>query len=318
MFERFTEEGRRTVVLAQEEARALLHNYIGTEHLLLGLLRMREGVAAEVLESFGVSADDVHGQVLRIVGRGEKEPGDQIPFTPRSKKVLELSLREALQLGHQEITGGHLLLALLREGEGVAVLGLTQLGVDLPAVRARVLESLPPASDEPPPPRRRFFRRGGGDPVEPGLSAIPVWPVERLDDHAWDALVEARGTARQRGAETIGTIDLLAGIAAMGGSASDTLRTSGIDLDVLDDAVLGVSGEPDAAPLTLPLARPLRDALARAFDEAHQRGHGAVTAAHMLFGLLADPDPELLALLDDLDVVIPNLRAEAARRIEEL
>jgi ATP-dependent Clp protease ATP-binding subunit ClpA len=317
MFERFTEEGRRTVVLAQEEARALLHSYIGTEHLLLGLLRLGEGVAAEVLEALGVTADDVRGQVLRIVGRGEKVADGQIPFTPRAKKVLELSLREALQVGHHEIGGGHLLLGLLREGEGVAVLCLSELGVDLPAVRARVLEALPPARDEPPP-RRRFLRRSGGPPVEQGLSSIPVWPIERLDDHAWDALVEARGTARQRGAATIGTIDLLAGVAAMGGMASETLRTSGIDLDVLDNAVLGVPGAPDDPPLTLPMAGPLRAALARAFEEAHSRGHDAVTATHVLFGLLADPDAEMLTLLDDLDVVLPNLRARAAREMEEL
>jgi ATP-dependent Clp protease ATP-binding subunit ClpC len=121
VFERFTERGRQSVVLAQDEARALKHNYIGTEHLLLGLLREREGIPVRVLDAFGITVEEVRMQVARLVGQGDEVTTGQIPFTPRAKKVLELSLREALRLGHREIGTEHVLLGLLREGDGVAV-----------------------------------------------------------------------------------------------------------------------------------------------------------------------------------------------------
>jgi ATP-dependent Clp protease ATP-binding subunit ClpC len=121
VFERFTERGRQSVVLAQDEARALKHNYIGTEHLLLGLLREGEGIPVRVLDAFGITVEEVRMQVARLVGQGDEVTTGQIPFTPRAKKVLELSLREALRLGHREIGTEHVLLGLLREGDGVAV-----------------------------------------------------------------------------------------------------------------------------------------------------------------------------------------------------
>src|SRR3712207_9278810 len=120
MFERFTDRARRVVVLAQEEARLLNHNYIGTEHILLGLIHEGEGVAAKALESLGISLEAVRSQVEEIIGQGGSSPSGHIPFTPRAKKVLELSLREALQLGHNYIGTEHILLGLIREGEGVA------------------------------------------------------------------------------------------------------------------------------------------------------------------------------------------------------
>ncbi len=120
MFERFTDRARRVVVLAQEEARMLDHNWIGTEHLLLGLIREGDGVAAKALESLGISLQAVRHEVEEIIGRGEQVPSEVIPFTPRSKKVLELSLRESLQLGNNYIGTEHILLGLMREGDGVA------------------------------------------------------------------------------------------------------------------------------------------------------------------------------------------------------
>ena len=135
MFERFTDRARRVVVLAQEEARMLDHNYIGTEHILLGLIHEGEGVAAKALESLGISLDAVREQVQEIIGQGQQAPSGHIPFTPRAKKVLELSLREALQLGHNYIGTEHILLGLIREGEGVAAQVLVKLGADLNRVR---------------------------------------------------------------------------------------------------------------------------------------------------------------------------------------
>ncbi len=143
MFERFTNRARRVVVLAQEEARMLNHNYIGTEHILLGLIHEGEGVAAQALKSLGVSLAAARQQVEEVIGLGKRAPSGHIPFTPRAKKVLELSLRDALQLGHNSIGTGHILLGLLREGEGVGPQILVRLGNDLNVVRRRVISLSP-------------------------------------------------------------------------------------------------------------------------------------------------------------------------------
>ena len=174
MFERFRERARQVVVLAQDEARALKHNYIGTEHILLGLLREEEGLAARVLESLDITVEEVRAQVARIVGQGDEVTTGQIPFTPRAKKVLELALREALSLGHDYIGTEHILLGLVRENEGVASKILLDFGANAETVRNHVIHDLgvtpPPDYEErmrqkrmrrPPPvpiPRRRSAR----------------------------------------------------------------------------------------------------------------------------------------------------------------
>ena len=150
MFERFTDRARRVVVLAQEEARMLNHNYIGTEHILLGLVHEGEGIASKALLSLNVSLDAVRRQVEEVIGRGGSPPGGHIPFTPRAKKVLELSLREALQLGHNYIGTEHILLGVIREGEGVGAQVLTKLGANLERVRQAVIHLLPASGAESP------------------------------------------------------------------------------------------------------------------------------------------------------------------------
>src|SRR6187431_2238710 len=142
MFERFTDRARRVVVLAQEEARMLSHNYIGTEHILLGLIHEGEGLAAKALENLDISLVAVREQVQEIIGQGQQAPTGHIPFTPRAKKVLEYSLREGLQLGHTYIGTEHILLGLIREGEGVAAQVLQKLGADLNRVRQQVIQLL--------------------------------------------------------------------------------------------------------------------------------------------------------------------------------
>lgn len=142
MFERFTDRGRRALVNAQEEARLLGHDHIGTEHLLLGLIHEGDGIAARALMELGVSLEAVRERIEETVGRTTGEPTGNAPFTPRAKKVLELSLREALQLGHSYIGTEHLLLGLVREGEGVAARVLQALGIDLPRVRPSVMQCL--------------------------------------------------------------------------------------------------------------------------------------------------------------------------------
>jgi len=181
MFERFTERARRAVVLAQEEARKLDHGYIGTEHLLLGLIREDEGVAAKALEALGISLKAVREQVVARVGRGQRPPTGHIPFTERAKRVLELSLRESGQLGHRYIGTEHILLAIVREGDGVAAQVLTGLGADPGRVRQQVIELLQGYTGEGPRsgpwrgvgPRGRPARDAGpDDDIAAGLEAL--------------------------------------------------------------------------------------------------------------------------------------------------
>jgi ATP-dependent Clp protease ATP-binding subunit ClpC len=141
VFERFTERARQVVVLAQDEARAFQHNYIGTEHLLLGLLREEEGLAARVLETLDVTVEEVRDQVSLIIGEGDEIATGQIPFTPRAKRVLELALREALQLGHNHIGTEHILLGLVHEGEGVAMRILLDLDLDPERIRNEIVRA---------------------------------------------------------------------------------------------------------------------------------------------------------------------------------
>jgi ATP-dependent Clp protease ATP-binding subunit ClpC len=149
MFERFTDRARRVVVLAQEEARLLDHNYIGTEHLLLGLLREGQGVAAEALEALGVDLAEVRSRVEGMIGRGQHEQSGHIPFTPRAKKVLEMSLREAMNLGHDDIGTEHILLGLAREGQGVAAQVLNDMGAGASRIAGKVTELAGTAGERP-------------------------------------------------------------------------------------------------------------------------------------------------------------------------
>src|SRR3984957_3035277 len=178
MFERFTKSARHVVVLAQDEARGLNHNYIGTEHLLLALLREQQGPAARVLGRLGISAPEVRQEIRAVIGTGQKPPKGHIPFTPRAKKVLELSLREAVALRHSYIGTEHLLLGLVREGSGVAAQILIEHTGDLASVRMALLDSLP-ASHAPEP--RRWLRRRGGPPGRarsaPTTCCWPRWPT---------------------------------------------------------------------------------------------------------------------------------------------
>jgi ATP-dependent Clp protease ATP-binding subunit ClpC len=161
MFERFTDRARRVMVLAQEEARMLSHSHIGTEHLLLGLIHEGEGVAAQALESLGISLQAVRQQVEEVIGQGQHAPADPIPFTPRAKKVLELSRREALAMGHNYVGTEHILLGLLREGDGVAAQVLVRLGADLNRVRQQVIQLLADHQDKDGPKSGRAARRAG-------------------------------------------------------------------------------------------------------------------------------------------------------------
>jgi ATP-dependent Clp protease ATP-binding subunit ClpA len=187
VFERFTERARQSVVLAQEEARGFKHNYIGTEHILLGLLRVEEGLAARVLGSLEITAEKVRGRVAEIVGQGEEAAVGQIPFTPRAKKVLEFALREALAIGHNYIGTEHILLGLVRENEGVAVRILLDFDVDDERVRDTVFTMLGPSAVGPAIERRgRRWRR-----PQPGFGTMAM-------QQCWQYKVERTGTVDEQ------------------------------------------------------------------------------------------------------------------------
>jgi ATP-dependent Clp protease ATP-binding subunit ClpC len=256
MFERFTTRTRRVVVLSQEEATRLKHNYIGTEHILLGLLGEPEGIACHALTGLGITLERARQEVATLVAPGPAEPTGRIPFTPRAKKTLELALREALQLNHDYIGTEHLLLGILREGEragkdeGVGV-KILRLHAGLPAVRTAVLNLLPPASPESAPMRRWRRARVAGLPelvaqlgprteaAEQGMNATPA---------ADATLSEA---ARLAGSQPVGSHHLLlASLSDPGTAAARALAALGVDLDQAKEALRGVdvAGTSDELP----------------------------------------------------------------------
>ena len=206
VFERFTDRARKVVVLAQEEARLLEHNYIGTEHILLGLIREGEGLAAKALASMRVSLHDARKEVEALIGRGTSPKGGHIPFTPRAKKVLELSLREALQLGHNYIGTEHLLLGLIREQDGVGAQVLKKFVGDLNRVRREVVSLLAGGAGETPPAERTAF-----------LPHVPVSAMPFASGTVF-AVEQAERIATSLGHATISPEDLFWGLLQAGSS----------------------------------------------------------------------------------------------------
>jgi ATP-dependent Clp protease ATP-binding subunit ClpA len=242
MFERFTNRARHAVVLAQEEARRLHHNYIGTEHVLLGLLGEPEGIAGQALQRFGLTLEGAREETAAIVGPGPSAPSGHIPFTPRAKKTLELALREALQLHHNYIGTEHILLGVIREGEGVGAQILRQHG-DLLAIRAAVLD-LVPAGSEAVKGRRTWLRRRAAEDLLEGER--PTLQAELRTTPAADtSLSEA---ARLAGTQPVGSHHLLlAALADPNSAAAKALAALGVDLDQAKEALRGtdVTGTSD-------------------------------------------------------------------------
>jgi ATP-dependent Clp protease ATP-binding subunit ClpA len=243
MFERFTDKARHVVVLAQEEARGMQHNYIGTEHVLLGLLGEPDGVGAKVLNGFGLSLTEAREEVVARVGRGQKSPEGHIPFTPRSKKALEYSLREALSLGHNYIGTEHVLLGLVREKEGVGAQIVAAHAPEPVEVRVRmaVLDLLPTTPTEY---GRRWLRRRRSSASEEPAEAAELDTTPAADT----ALSEA---SRLAGTQPVGSQHLmLAALADPDSVAARTLVSLGVDLDQARDALLAanVTGTSDEAP----------------------------------------------------------------------
>jgi ATP-dependent Clp protease ATP-binding subunit ClpC len=291
MFERFTNRARHVVVLAQEEARRLQHNYIGTEHVLLGLLGEPGGLAAQALDRFGMSLAAAREEVKALVGSGDKTTSGHIPFTPRAKKTLELALREALQLHHNYIGTEHILLGLIREGDGVAAQILKEHGT-LTEIRMAVLDLLPARGPQASRGLRWLRRRpdaGAGEPGEPGS------PEETTELRTTPAADTSLGeAARLAGPNPVGSHHLL--LAALGdphAAAARALAALGVDLDQARDAlrradVTGTSDEPpEEAGRRQMLIRAAEDRLTiEATDQAIVRlGRAALEA----LGDQADP-----------------------------
>ena len=240
MFERFTERARQVVVLAQEEARGLKHNYIGTEHILLGLLREEEGVAATVLGSLDITADGVRAEVVRIVGSGEEVTAGQIPFTPRAKKVLELALREALTLGHNYIGTEHVLLGLVRETQGVAARILLDFDADPDKIREEAIRQLGGTEA----PEAVGFRPPVAEPSRPEVGAFSGIHVD-LAASARSALDRAAAEALMRGRHQLDSGDLLVALASLDDDLVRAVRERlQLDPASLRDAVEEVRGGP--------------------------------------------------------------------------
>ena len=240
MFERFTDRARRAVVSAQEEARRLQHNYIGTEHVLLGLLAVRGGLAYKVLDGFGISQEGVRAEVVALVGTGSTPMSGHIPFTPRAKKTLELSLREALQLNHNYIGTEHVLLGLIREGEGVAAQIITAHGADLDSVRQAIIELL-----------HTYTGQRSGQRLLRSLSGVAE-AAEGTDLPATPA-AEASVTAAVQlaGTKPIGSHHLLlAALDDPNSAAARTLAGLGVNLDQAREALrtVDVTGTSDEQP----------------------------------------------------------------------
>ena len=251
MFERFTNHARHVVVLAQEEARRLHHNYIGTEHILLGLLGERSGVAFRVLDDYGMTLDGVRQEITDVVGTGKKDPGKHIPFTPRAKKTLELSLREALALRHNFIGTEHVLLGLLREGDGLAA-QIMRNHADLLTIRTAVLDLVPPGHTEEAEVSvmRRWLRRRGGTAVSE--SSELGGPAEETEPGATPAAdATLREAAQLAGEQPVGSHHLLlAALADADSAAARALAGLGVNLDQAKEALRGVdiAGTTDERP----------------------------------------------------------------------
>jgi ATP-dependent Clp protease ATP-binding subunit ClpA len=296
MFERFTERARHVLVLAQDEARMLGHDYIGTEHILLGLLREEDGIAARVLDSFEIMVEEVRAQVVHLIGQGHDEVTGQIPFTPRAKHVLELALREGLALGHAYIGTEHILLGLVREADGVGARILLDLGADAETIQravVRMLSGPAPASATRtyPIPRAGSHRGGratsGRRRPTRAVGDATTGPA-RLTRGARNALLLAQEEARALKHTHVGSEHILLGLLREEhGLAARLLASLGITLAEVHDQVVQLAGEgKEVTTGHLPFTPEVKDALETAHREAQLIHHDYVGTEHVLLSLL--------------------------------
>jgi ATP-dependent Clp protease ATP-binding subunit ClpA len=298
VFERFTQRARQVVVLAQDEARAFRHTTIGTEHILLGLLREEEGLAARVLQSLDITVDEVRAQVVRIAGEGDEVPRGQIPFTPRAKKVLELALREALFLRHNYIGTEHILLGLTRENEGVAAQILLDLGADADKIRNEITRMLDRASR-----------------VQPAADMGDLH--ERYTTRARRVITIAREEAKGLRHDYIGTEHILLGLLdEEEGLAARVLGSLDITVEEVRAQVARIVGRGDSATGDqLPLTPRTKKVLELALREALSLGHNYIGTEHILLGLVREGEGVAARILLDFDADAEKIRNQVIQML---
>ncbi|MDE5084048.1 MAG: tetratricopeptide repeat protein, partial [Trichodesmium sp. St18_bin1] len=287
----FTEKAIKAIMLAQEEGRRLGHNFVGTEQILLGLIGEGTGVAAKVLRSMGVKLKDARLEVEKIIGRGSGYVGAEIPFTPRAKRVLELSLEEAQQLEHSYVGTEHLLLGLIRQGEGVAVRVLENLGVDLSKVRTQVIQMLDEIAE-----------------VEVDISQKSEKIFERFAEKAIKAILLAQEEARRLGHNFVGTEQILLGLIGEGtGVAAKVLKSMGVNLKDARIEVEKIIGRGSGdVKAEIPFTPRAKRVLELSLEEAQQLGHDYVGIEHLLLGLIREGEGVAARVLKNLGVDLSN------------
>ena len=320
MFERFTERARKVIVLAQDEAERLRHSYIGTEHLLLGLIREKEGVAAQALHACGVTIDGAREQVEAIVGYGEREAGSQAPFMQEAKDVLELSLSEALRLRHNYIGTEHILLGLLAEGGGVATAALSGLGVEPQRVREEALRRMGGGTRfqaEANPSRLGWVREALQRSFGRYPGAEDRASFERFTERARKVVVLAQDEARHFNHNYIGTEHILLGLIRENeGLASQVLKKLGVHPDEVREQVEGIVGygEEETGAQT-PFTPRVNKVLQYAPREAAQLGHDYVSTEHVLLGLIREGEGVAARVLSNLGVDPDEVRRGIIRKL---
>ncbi|HEY8687093.1 MAG TPA: Clp protease N-terminal domain-containing protein, partial [Chloroflexota bacterium] len=311
-FDRFTERARKVLTLAQEEAQRFNHNYIGTEHLLLGLVREGEGVAAKVLFNLGIELTKVRSAVDFIIGRGERQVMGEIGLTPRAKKVIELSIDEARRLGHHYVGTEHLLLGLIREGEGIASGVLESLGVNLEMVRSEVIKVLTQSGNNPRHGARREF--SGGLPA--GFRhSDPGTHVDRFTDQARKVLMLAQEEAQRFNHNYIGTEHILLGLVSEGeGVAAKVLSNLGVELASVRSEVEHIIGRGERRVTgEIGLTPRAKKVIELAIDEGRRLGHHYVGTEHLLLGLIREGEGVAAGVLETLGVTLEQGRSEVIR-----
>jgi ATP-dependent Clp protease ATP-binding subunit ClpA len=329
VFERFTDSARRVLVVAQEEARQLNHGFIGTEHILLGLIGERDGVAAQVLSDLGIFLDDARRAVEAKVGRSSTAPAGSPPFTPRAKKLLELSLQEAIRLRHYKIGPEHLLLGLVGEDAGVEVLG--DLGVEPQRVRELGLKKVKPGTEvvargvslgqvvRGTPRRRARHQPPYGRLFRFPFIASPWSPGKRLTGQARRVMALAEEEALQLNHSFLGTEHILLGLIREGeGVAARALTDLGITLDAARTKVeelIGLFGTPSTG--SPPLTPRAQRVLELSFREVVHLDHNSISTEHILLGITRDGKSVATQVLTGLEVDLARVRAKVLQILSE-
>jgi ATP-dependent Clp protease ATP-binding subunit ClpA len=299
MFERFDEKAIAVVMVAQEEARRLGHNYVGTEHILLGLIGEDTGVAAKVLKSLGVNLKDARTEVEKLTGRGSDSIGIEIPFTLRAQRLLELTLEEARQLGHNYMGTGHLLLGLIRVEEGVAARVLESLGVNLSTVRPEVMRLLEKTVE----------------PTETPVADSPPkagFAFEKCTREAIRVIMLAQEETRRLGHNYVGTEHILLGLVGEGtGIAAKALKMRNINLNTARIEVEKLIGRGSGlVAVEIPFTPRVQRLLELAAEEAHQLGHNYIGTEHLLLGLIRVEEGVAGRVLENLGVDLAKVRPQ--------